>query len=225
MKKISLHPLIFMFVLSLCLSFGMSVSAKNLFSTVEPINIDGKINVIVETPAGSTTLRKINIGTGFIVKADTINYLAIPFNVGVVPATTHKGNPLQVVLLSEAAHTGSIQKAYAIGIINCTEQGIDKKIVIAVGENSPFNNITNLELLNTQFPGVLEIIQTWYTNAYAGKQIIVDETKSRLDAVYLVGDSILEFANANIKESNRRPMDKDGNPTLLNHPASKNIHK
>lgn len=222
MKTVYRNPL----VLSIALGLALFLSAfqadaapakagkANAFTAHEPMNLDGYLNVIVESSVGSP-----------MPNAKT-KYLPTPFNMGIVPKTSVDKNnaaPLPVILLGDAAAPGSVQKAFAIGVLEGEEGGAAKKILIAGNQKSSFGRLNSIEQLDVEFPGVKEIIQTWFANANGKNSITVNSIKSRPDAIGLAGDSILNYYNATITEADRRPLDKDGNPTTLDHPKSKNI--
>ena len=231
MKSIYRNP----FVLGLTLALGLFLAAApqvdaataakgNAFTANDPMNLDGYISVIVENAAGSTAMNKMDIKKGGITKAADAKYLPAPFNSGIMPkAYLGKEEPLTVILLGETAAPGSVQKAFAIGVLEYEQGGVAKKALIAGSQKSPFGKLNSIEQLDEQFPGAKEILQTWFANARGKDSVTIKGIKSRPDAISLAGDSILNFYNATITEADRRPMDKEGNPTTLNHPKSKNI--
>lgn len=225
------------FVLGLALALGLFLAAApqvdaapaktakgNAFTANDSMNIDGYISVLVESSAGSTAINKMDTKKGAIAKASDVKYLPAPFNIGIMPkAYADKEEPLTVILLGETAAPGSVQKAFAFGVLEYEQGGVAKKALIAGSQKSPFGKLNSMEQLDEQFPGVKEIIQTWFANAGGKDSAVVKGVKSRLDALNLAGDSILKYYNATMTEADRRPMDKEGNPTTLNHPKSKNI--
>ena len=197
-------------------------SAAPKFATAAPMNLDGFVSVLVTTPAGATKLNSVNAENGAMTAAGTVKGLAAPFNLGVMTKSTIDGAPLNVILLGEAAPVGSVQRGYGIGVLKYTKDGKAGKALIAIGKTSQFvGAVFSVETLKEKFPGALEVIQGWFGSACGAKDLAVE---SRLAAIELAGDSILAYIKPRIKESDRRPMDKDGNPTLLFYPKSKNIH-
>lgn len=232
MEKRHLNIAVFLCALAICLNFSSvawgkilytSPKGKNFFTEVAPMNLDGKISVIVTAPVGATTMNAVDTAKGIISSTGNLNFLPAPFNMGIMPKATYEEELLPVVLLGGDLKVGQTSKGFAFGVIEFTLDGKAKKAILATNDMSPFSQVNNLEDLKKDFPGALEIIQAWFVQGYA-KDVSITDVKSRLDALYLVGDSILEYANATITETDRRPMDAKGNPTLLAYPKSKNIY-
>ena len=72
------------------------------------------------------------------------------------------GDPLDVLLLGEAVPRGAYVKGKLIGVMYMKDHGETDDKLLAVTEGSPFENINTVSELKEQFPGTLEILQTWF---------------------------------------------------------------
>ena len=74
------------------------------------------------------------------------------------------GDPLDVILLGETVQRGSLVEGKIIGVMLMKDNGETDDKLIAVAKDSIFESINSIEDLNKEFPGVLTILQTWFTN-------------------------------------------------------------
>lgn len=213
---------------------------KNFLTGYDPINIDGTINCIVEIPAGTTAKYETDVKTGLIAIEQKngapryVQYLGYPCNYGAVPRSTllkskgGDGDPVDVLILGQTVPTGTLVKARALGLLVLTDTGeTDNKLVVAM-EGSPFWNCKSIADLDARFPGVTSILQTWFTS-YKGKDkagklfLTSNGFKERAEAIRFLGDAILDYENSVTTEADKRPLDKDGNPSLYRWPGAKNL--
>jgi len=222
MKRAIKSPFLVSFVLSLALAVAPLAQASP-FTETAPMNLDGYLSVVITTAAGTTDLNNVNVTSGALTKAGAVKKAA-PYSLGVLAKSTHSSAPLPVILLSEnKASVNSIQRGYGIGVLKYTKGGKPHQALIAVGQgSSQFAGVHNMETLQAKQPKAWENLQAWLTSAYGASKI---STESRVGAINLAGESILAYIFPKITEADRRPMDADGNPTLLHHPKSRNIHK
>lgn len=201
-------------LVAVCLCFGNAASAyaKNAFTETQPMNVDGYLSVLVTTPEGADTAGKLDMATGAIAKGDKLAEKA-PCVLGVIPKATAKGEPVLVLLLGGKGKAGAVEKGYGVATIDFG----DKKALVAVAQGSKFDGSNNLDGLNAKFPGTADKLAKFLGAS--------GTSGSRLAALDYAGDSILEYGFATIKESDRRPLDKDGNPNLLSWPTSKNLRE
>ncbi len=98
-------------------------------------NVPDEINVIIETPDGSSNKYEIDKETG-LIKLDRANYSGIPFpfNYGFVPQTYwHDGDALDVVLLTTfPIPSGMLVSARPVAIMEMNDTGEDDAKIIAV---------------------------------------------------------------------------------------------
>ena len=149
--------------------------------------IDGQwINMIVEIPSGSIEKWEVNKQTGQIEpdslegKPRIIKYLGYPGNYGFIPQTLlpkeqgGDGDPLDIIAIGDAVERGSILRCKILGVLKLKDTGEQDDKLIAIAENSPLKTINSLAELTTDYPGILEIIETWFIN-YKGNGRMVSE--------------------------------------------------
>ncbi len=188
-----------------------------------PMNTDGRLTIIITTPAQTSLLNSANLDTGAITTASKLKQPA-PFSLGIIArASNSEGAPIPVILLSDRPLAiGDITKGYAIGTFEYTQSG-NKLLtgIIATSPDSRYKHVVNMKLLEQQFPNVPKTLASWA----ASNNAELTFTGDRFEALIFTGDRILDYANAHITEADRRPMDEKGNPTLLDHPLSNNLRK
>ena len=151
-------------------------SEKNLITAMPAKNKDGSINILVEIPSGTNGKWEVNKETGNLDwefkkgVPRVVQYLPYPANYGMIPKTLSPeeiggdGDPLDVLLLGEAVPRGAYVKGKLVGVMYMKDHGETDDKLIAVAEGSPFENINTISELKEQFPGTLEILQTWFVN-------------------------------------------------------------
>src|SRR3984885_10239430 len=106
----------------------------NVWKDIAPGTLD-ELNVIIETPDGSSNKYELNKDTGLIT-LDRANYSGIPFpfNYGFIPQTLwHDGDALDVVLLTTFPIPGGILvPARAVALMEMNDTGEDDAKVICV---------------------------------------------------------------------------------------------
>ena len=148
------------------------VGEKNLYTGYEAYNQDGTVNAVIAIPAGTTPKWEIDDKTGGLNielrngKPRVINYLGYPGNFGIVPKTVGAdGEVLAVLVIGDTVPRGSVVKTKIIGaikLINTRNVATDK--LIAVQEGSPLYAVNSIAEMNQKYPGVSNIIETWFTN-------------------------------------------------------------
>lgn len=79
-------------------------------------------------------------------------------------------DPLDVIIIGPATPRGSVVSAKPIGILHLLDKGeLDDKIV-ATMPNSHLENIDTIEDIETHYPGITGILETWFLN-YKGKGV------------------------------------------------------
>lgn len=147
------------------------------------------IHVVVEIPAGTNRKIEYDKATGQF-RADqrggqdrVIDFLPYPGNYGFVPSTNMPesqggdGDPIDVLLLSEALPTGTVVAARLIGALQLLDEGqLDTKI-IAVPADSSLHTLQPADFADfaIQYDGAKHILETWFlyydglgTNTYEG---------------------------------------------------------
>ncbi|BDU77667.1 inorganic diphosphatase [Mesoterricola sediminis] len=215
-------------------------ASKNLLVDVDPINLDGTVNALVEIPAGTTAKFETDVKTGLIAIEQKngapryVQYLGYPCNYGAVPRSVllktkgGDGDPVDVLILGPSVPTGSVVKCRPLGILVLTDTGeVDNKLVVAM-EGTPFFACKGIAELDAKFPGVTSILQTWFTS-YKGRdkegKLLLSSTgfKERAEAIRFLGDAILDYEKSVTTDADKRELDKDGNPYLYRWPGAKNL--
>jgi inorganic pyrophosphatase len=162
---------------------SQATTAPHLIHDVPPFNAAGLVNVVIEIPAGTNAKWEVCKRSGRLVH-DTVDgqprfvrYLPYPANYGTVPRSLSPlesggdGDPLDVVVLGPAIERGSIVGVQVIGVLLMRDRGEQDDKLVAVVPASPFGHISNLQQLDSQFPGVRSIVELWFTN-YKGPDLI-----------------------------------------------------
>jgi len=140
--------------------------------------VEGTINAVVEIPAGTNEkweVKRYEENPEGYLKRDfedgkprTVKYLPYPFNYGMVPGTRLSEktggdrDPLDVIILGSSVPRGTIKKTKIIGVLKLIDRGeVDHKLITIPGD-SPLVNVESLEQLDKEFPGVTQIIETFF---------------------------------------------------------------
>lgn len=166
---------------------GLKHKTRGIIHTLEGVdfnkvplkNEDGSINAVIEIPSGSNQkweVRKDGTLYWDIKKGDVrfVNYLPYPGNYGMIPQTAvGDGDPLDVLILGSAKPRGSVVKIRIIGVLRALDKGEQDDKLIAVFHLSEISEaerkITKLHTVNSlselemEFPGVRDIVRTWFT--------------------------------------------------------------
>jgi len=192
-------------LLSLFLPFLMPACAQvNHLRDAVPVNPDLTIHVVIENPAGSSekwevradgNLVQESAGDGPIV----IPYLPWPVNGGMIPRTLLSaelggdGEPLDVLVLGPSLERGSLIRATPIGLLQMFDRLERDDKILAVMPGTPFADVQDVAELETRFPGVREILASWYDNSRPGGAIEVQGYGSRAAAHQLIVEGVREF--------------------------------
>jgi inorganic pyrophosphatase len=166
----------------------------------------GNVNVLIEIPAGSDKKYELDKHTGKLKwevlsngQNRCVQYLPYPANYGMIPRTLlpksagGDGDPLDVIVLGPAVKRGAIVPCRIIGVLLLTDRGEQDDKLIAVRDSTVFSGITNLEELDSRFPGIKEIINIWFTH-YKGDNITTSAGwENREKASEILDESISEY--------------------------------
>ena len=156
------------------------VGDKHFVTDFAALNDDGTINVVVEIPAGTIAKWEVEKGEGSLKwtyengQPRNVNYLPYPGNYGMIPATLlarengGDGDPLDALVLGPAVPRGSIVKAKILGVLKLLDNGEKDDKVLAVMEGSPMYEANSLVDLVENYPGVINIVELWFSN-YKGE--------------------------------------------------------
>lgn len=161
---------------------------QDYLSATPAKNSNGTINAIIEISTGSNEKWEVSKVDGSVINWEfkngqprIVHYLGYPSNYGTIPNTAlpkslgGDGDPLDVLVLGSAMVQGSVAQVRLIGGLKMLDDGEqdDKLIAVPVTEQSPFKNVHSIKQLQQQYPGVLTIIDTWFSN-YKGAGAKVD---------------------------------------------------
>lgn len=147
---------------------------------------DGRLNVVVEVPAGSLEKWEVDAESGVMEwevvdgVPRVVQFLGYPGNYGMVPRTLHArehggdGDPLDVIVLGAAVPRGSVLAATPIGVLRMSDRGERDEKIVAVVPGSPFEEVRSLEELDARFPGARSILATWFASYKGPGKIVVD---------------------------------------------------
>lgn len=165
-------------VLISILFLGCKSAGERLFDygTINAINPDSTVNMIVEIPAGTTAKYELN-KVSYDLKIDSIDglprfidYLGYPGNYGMIPNTIlpksqgGDGDPLDIILLGPAVARGSVQKVSIIGVLELLDNGEQDDKLIAIDPKLNWSRISDIEDLDKFYPGAKSIIATFFQN-------------------------------------------------------------
>jgi inorganic pyrophosphatase len=177
------------------------VGPKSFVDGYEPVNADGTVNAVIEIPTGSVAKWEVHSDDGNLHwdvkdgKPRLVEYLGYPTNYGMVPRTRldeatlgGDGDPLDILLLGDALPRGSVVPVKVIGVVKFTDSGERDDKLLVVRADTPFFPLNDVSDLQSQFPGVTNIIATWFLN-YKGPDVFqfggyggAEEAKALLDA-------------------------------------------
>lgn len=139
---------------------------------------DGSIRALVEIPTGTSAKWEVSgddpshlIWEVLEDGPRVVDYLGYPGNYGLIPGTAlpedlgGDGDPLDVLVLGQAAPRGAQLEARLIGVLKMTDAGArDDKLLAVMTEDSPFSDVENMQELDERYPGVSPVIATWFEN-------------------------------------------------------------
>ena len=156
------------------------IGEKSFLTGYDPVNADGTVNIVVEIPAGTTAKWEVTKPDGLMKwefkngKPRVVKYLGYPGNYGMIPKTLlpeelgGDGDPLDVILLGDPLPRGTVAKGRLIGVLRLFDRGEQDDKLVAIPDNSPLAGAKGLPELQDKYPGVTDIIETWFSN-YKGK--------------------------------------------------------
>ncbi|NPD15981.1 inorganic diphosphatase [Xinfangfangia sp. D13-10-4-6] len=143
-----------------------------------PTNADGSVRAIVEIPTGTSAKWEVSKEDPKAVyweykndKPRIVNYLGYPGNYGAIPGTAlpkdlgGDGDPLDVLVIGQAIPRGEVTNVRLIGVLKMLDGGEqDDKLIAVLAEGSPFSHIESMAQLDSEYPGVSDIIGLWFAN-------------------------------------------------------------
>ncbi|WP_034640146.1 inorganic diphosphatase [Desulfovibrio inopinatus] len=149
---------------------------KSFLDGYDPLNADGTINAVIEIPTGTNAKWEVVKPEGVMKwefkkgKPRVVKFLGYPGNYGMIPKTIlpksegGDGDPLDVLVLGEAVPRGSVVKAKLIGVLKLLDGGEQDDKLVAVLSDSPLASVNSIEEMKKQFPGVLDIVEIWFSS-------------------------------------------------------------
>jgi inorganic pyrophosphatase len=179
---------------------------KKFLTGVLPMNVDGTVNVVVDPAArvknGARVIPSGRIPRSILAKEKGGNgEMVAAFLLGVAPAPGMTVRGRDIALLCRSA----------AGRNDCR--------AIVVPQDGTYGPYTTLEQIEARAPGILAELQEKIGPAKDATFAV----KGRKDTLAFVGDAIADFENALIKDADKRPLDKDGNPQLYKWAGARNI--
>lgn len=150
------------------------VSTQNLLDAAPATAGPTSVHAVVEIPAGTAEKWEVAAnGRALAIEQRDgqrrrIDYLPYPANYGFIPRTRSTtasggdGDPLDVVLLGPATPCGAVVQARVIGALRLMDDGERDHKLLAVRPSAPLGEVETLGELEDQFPGVLDILETWF---------------------------------------------------------------
>ncbi len=143
-----------------------------------PAQTGNKFTAYIEIPAGTNVKWEYDTQTSEL-KIDqkngedrVIQYLPYPGNYGFLIGTLQSaetggdGDPLDLLLISQTLEKEMILDVIPVAVLEFLDRGEkdDKIIAIPADPELRVINAETFEELNQNYPGVIEIIQTWFLN-------------------------------------------------------------
>lgn len=165
------------------------------------------ITVVIEIPAGTTQKWEVNKTDGNLHweirdgKPRIVKYLGYPGNYGMVPRTLlayengGDGDPLDVLVLGPPADRGDVVKAKLIGVLKLVDGGEQDDKLIAVLPGTVFYDLDSVEDLNEAFPGMLDIVETWFESYKGAGKLQSLGYKGADDAAAILNQAVDTYAS------------------------------
>lgn len=153
------------------------VGTQELMS-LDAFNEDGTVRAIVEIPTGTSAKWEVSKDDPKAVYWEykngaprVVDYLGYPGNYGSIPGTAlpkglgGDGDPLDVLVIGQAAPRGEIVDVRVIGVLKMLDDGEqDDKLIAVLAAASPFAHIESMAQLDAEYAGASQIIELWFTN-------------------------------------------------------------
>lgn len=183
------------------------IKSSNFLADYPATDESGAVNAMIEIPAGSNQKWEVMKDTGHLAwekvgdSLRVIPYLPYPANYGMVPQTylpAEEGgddDPLDIFVLGPKRERGVVIKTRLVGVIYMLDRGEQDDKLIAVDLDSWFGHIRTISQLESEFPGVTDIITIWM-QSYKGEGMI--EINGLGDEI--AADEILQSAIRSYRE-------------------------
>jgi hypothetical protein len=179
---------------------------KTFLTSVFPMNADGTLNVVVDPAAKAKKGARV-VTTG-----------RVPRSI-LAKEKGGTGLPVNAFVLGATPAAGATVRGRDIATLCRVAAGKDDCRAVVVPQDGTFGPYTTLEQIEAKAPGTLAALEEKLGPAKDATFTI----KGRKETLVFVGDAIADFENALIKDADKRPLDKDGNPMLYKWAGSRNI--
>jgi hypothetical protein len=179
---------------------------KKFLTGVLPMNADGTVNVVVDPAA------KARKGARVIPSG------RIPRSI-LAKEKGGSGEMVAAFVLGAAPAPGATARGRDIATICRTAAGKADCRAVVVPQDGTYGPCTTLAQIEARAPGILAELQERIGPAKDATYSV----KGRKDTIMFVGDAIADFENSLIKDADKRPLDKDGNPQLYKWAGARNI--
>lgn len=173
--------------LSCCILLLSACQNKEVESSIEVDSSEELwVKMLVEIPAGTVEKYELNKVSGAL-QIDSVNgqprlieYLGYPANYGMIPQTLlpkskgGDGDPLDILAIGPPAERGAIINCKVIGVLKLLDKGEQDDKLIAITKNATLQEVNSIQDLQKKYPGITEIIETWFTN-YKGPSKMISK--------------------------------------------------
>ena len=180
---------------------------KKFLTAVPPMNADGTVNVVVDPAANKTKKGAHVLTTGRIPR--TI----------LAKEKGGNGEMVAVFVLGATPAPGATVRGRDIATVCRTAAGKDDCRTVVVPRDGAFGPYTTVEMIEAKAPGTLADLKEKIGPA----KDATFSVKGRKETLAFVGDAIADFENSLVKDADKRPLDKDGNPMLYKWAGARNI--
>ncbi|HET6202821.1 MAG TPA: inorganic diphosphatase [Planctomycetota bacterium] len=181
---------------------------RNFLTGWEPRTEGGGVRAVVEIPAGRLDKWEVKNEDGLLhwdIKDGNprvVKYLGYPTNYGMVPRTVLSkerggdGDPTDILVLGASLPRGAVVETRVVGLIRLTDSGEKDDKILAVVKGSPFEAVQDLADLDARFPGVTQILETWFANYKGPGKMVPGGFAGRDAALAFLDQTIADYAAA-----------------------------
>ena len=187
---------------------------KQFMTSIYPMNTDALVNVVVDTGNSAKTKK----GT------------ARNYSIGTVPRTivskARNGNdaPLKALVVGEPKAAGTTVRTRPLALLVQKVAEKQNTLLVVTTATTIYGVAQDLDEIETLTPGTLAQLKSAFPPVKAAKGTEISyEIKDRKETIRFLGDVISDFDNTFVKESDKRPLDSNGNPQLYSWPGARNI--
>jgi inorganic pyrophosphatase len=200
LKILKILPLIYFFLI-------IKVYSEDILYKKNYKNLDGTYNAIIEIPAGDSIKYEVSKDGKNIneqienSKVRIIDYLPYPFNYGFIPSTilpqNNGGDLLDIIVIGPRVDRGTILKVKPIGALVLLDKNkVDLKVIAVSLNETNLSSINNINELEKNFIGILDIIKLWIIN-YKGEILELKRVLKKKDTIEIIENYHKAFLKKN----------------------------